>query len=203
MSGLERRSQEQRRFETRLKLLDAALAELVEKGYARLTTPEVCARAGLSQGALFKHFPTKQELMVAAVEHLYGGLREEYRLAFRGLNCCSEHLDLAIDRLWEIFNRPETLASFEMQLVSRVEPELNRAFGQILDIHWSEIRKLAAELVPDGTANPRFEVILDLVIVAIQGGAISQITRPDPKGSALRLQFLKSQIIPLLIQQES
>jgi AcrR family transcriptional regulator len=51
-------------------LLDAAVESLIEVGFARTTTLEVQRRADVSRGALLHHFPSKAELLVAAVDHL-------------------------------------------------------------------------------------------------------------------------------------
>jgi AcrR family transcriptional regulator len=64
------RTQQQRREETRRALLDAAVESLIEVGFARTTTLEVQRRAKVSRGALLHHFPSKAELLVAAVDHL-------------------------------------------------------------------------------------------------------------------------------------
>src|SRR5215831_4759381 len=64
------RTQQQRRDETRRALLDAAVQSLIEVGFARTTTLEVQRRAEVSRGALLHHFPSKAELLVAAVDHL-------------------------------------------------------------------------------------------------------------------------------------
>src|SRR3954470_20396973 len=64
------RTQQQRREETRRALLDAAVESLIEVGFARTTTLEVQRRANVSRGALLHHFPSKAELLVAAVDHL-------------------------------------------------------------------------------------------------------------------------------------
>ncbi len=50
----------------RQKLLDAALAVLRAKGYAGTTVDELCATAGVTKGAFFHHFSSKEELAVAA-----------------------------------------------------------------------------------------------------------------------------------------
>ena len=50
------RRRQARSVATRERLLDAAIEAFVAQGYAALTTTEVCRRARLSQGALFKHF---------------------------------------------------------------------------------------------------------------------------------------------------
>jgi len=49
------------------KLLDAALAIIREQGYAGTSVDELCARAGVTKGAFFHHFPSKDSLAVVAV----------------------------------------------------------------------------------------------------------------------------------------
>jgi len=53
----------------RSKLLDAAISVIREKGYAATSVDELCARAGVTKGAFFHHFPTKDSLAVAAANH--------------------------------------------------------------------------------------------------------------------------------------
>jgi AcrR family transcriptional regulator len=53
-------------------LLDAAWAELCERGYDDLTIDAVAARAGTSRAVLYRRWPGKQDLMLAAVVHEVG-----------------------------------------------------------------------------------------------------------------------------------
>jgi TetR/AcrR family transcriptional regulator, transcriptional repressor for nem operon len=53
----------------RQKLLDAALALIREKGYTSTSVEELCAQAGVTKGALFHHFKSKEALAVAAANH--------------------------------------------------------------------------------------------------------------------------------------
>jgi len=53
----------------REKLLDAALIAIREKGYSATTVDNLCARAGVTKGAFFHHFPTKDALAVAAADY--------------------------------------------------------------------------------------------------------------------------------------
>lgn len=50
-------------------LLTAALDELVKVGYARLTMESVAKRAGTSEPVLYRRWPNKDQLVLAAMEH--------------------------------------------------------------------------------------------------------------------------------------
>ena len=56
------------RTNAREKLLNAALRMIREKGYAGTSVDELCAAAGVTKGAFFHHFASKEELAVAAAE---------------------------------------------------------------------------------------------------------------------------------------
>jgi TetR/AcrR family transcriptional repressor of nem operon len=51
------------------KLLDASLSLIREQGFAATTVDDLCARAGVTKGAFFHHFESKDALGRAAVEH--------------------------------------------------------------------------------------------------------------------------------------
>src|SRR5882762_10438497 len=51
------------------KLLDAALATIREKGYSSTSVDELCTQAGVSKGAFFHYFKSKDALAVAAAKH--------------------------------------------------------------------------------------------------------------------------------------
>lgn len=52
---------------TRLRILEATLACIVDEGYAQTTTVRVCELSGTSRGSLLHEFSTRAELMAAAV----------------------------------------------------------------------------------------------------------------------------------------
>ena len=53
---------------TRQYILEAAEQLLQAKGLARLTNKEIAEAAGCAEGTLYKHFATKEELILAAIE---------------------------------------------------------------------------------------------------------------------------------------
>ena len=54
---------------TREKLLDAAVALVRQKGFAATSIDDLCRAAGVTKGAFFHHFTSKEALGVAAADH--------------------------------------------------------------------------------------------------------------------------------------
>lgn len=55
-------------------ILDAALAVFTENGFAAARVEDVAARAGLSKGAIYLYFPSKEAMLNALVERSAGAL---------------------------------------------------------------------------------------------------------------------------------
>src|SRR6185437_9953991 len=54
---------------SRKKLLDAAVALIRERGYAATAVDDLCGMAGVTKGAFFHHFKSKDSLAVAAADY--------------------------------------------------------------------------------------------------------------------------------------
>jgi AcrR family transcriptional regulator len=66
-------------------VLDAALVEFAERGYAGTSTEDIAARAGISQPYLFRLFGTKKELYIASVSRCFRETLELFQRAAEGL----------------------------------------------------------------------------------------------------------------------
>lgn len=64
-----------KRGEGRVRLLDAAMTVIRAKGYADTTVDELCQAAGVTKGAFFHHFRSKEDLAVSAAAH-FGEMAE-------------------------------------------------------------------------------------------------------------------------------
>src|SRR5688500_13927974 len=62
-------------------LLQAAMRVVRQKGYAATSVDDLCAAAGVTKGAFFHHFASKEDLAVAAAGHWNEFATEFFRTA--------------------------------------------------------------------------------------------------------------------------
>jgi AcrR family transcriptional regulator len=97
MPPVSRTPQRERRARTRAALLRAAGRVFAEHGFHQATLEAVAAEAGVSKGALYHYFPSKEQLFLALLEDRLGaGLSDiEAVVAERGTD--SKHLGAATE----------------------------------------------------------------------------------------------------------
>ncbi|MCB1005250.1 MAG: TetR/AcrR family transcriptional regulator [Acidimicrobiales bacterium] len=175
-----RRTQEQRRAATRAALLEAALETLVEVGVAGFTTTEVVRRAGTSQGALFKHFPTKADLWTATIEHLFAALRDDWERELSAVAPAERSAHLAVDLLWRQMHDVRIGAAFELYTVARTDPTLRASLEPVVRDHVARLHGLSRLALPDDLGDAdALAGLVDLVVLAIQGLVIDDMAAPD------------------------
>lgn len=186
-SAAPRRSQQERSDGTQRKLLEATLRCLGERGFARTTTTEIVRAAGVSQGALFKHYPTKAELLSKAVELLFEDLVAEYEQAFAALPKGREGAAAAFSLLWSVFSGPRLTVAFELYTVARTDPALKACLEPVVQRHRRTLIERAARHFPRAAAQPEFAAAIDLVMCAMEGMAVERHGAGDVTGPALAL----------------
>lgn len=72
--------------ERREAILEAALGEFADRGFAGASTDDIARKAGISQPYLFRLFRTKKELFIATIERCHGETLEMFRAASAGVH---------------------------------------------------------------------------------------------------------------------
>lgn len=170
-----RRTQEERSAATQARLLDAAVACLVELGYGGTTTTVVAERAGVSRGAQLHHFATRADLVGAAVQHVFAGLTEDYRAGFARVAASKDRVRGAIDLLWSIYLQPRHLAALDLYLAARTDTELRAVLAPISTRHRDNVLALARAYFPEAAATqPRFAAVIDLILETMLGMVLTR-----------------------------
>jgi AcrR family transcriptional regulator len=141
-----RRSNEQRTFEMRARLIEAAIDTLYRAGYSATTTVEVARRARVSRGAMLYHFPTRVQLLLAAAQSIFESDRQVRceRLFAPHLAPGLQRFYAASDVSWEVHRRPSTIALLEIMMATRSDRALAKAFAPFLQV-WNQSKHDAAE----------------------------------------------------------
>ena len=109
---------------TRKRILDAAMALFAERGFHACTNADVAEAAGLTRGAMLYHFPTRDDLVEAAIEHIQEQRTEALADAARDALPGEDLSDQAIDAYWALLQEPPFRAFAELEAASRTNPEL-------------------------------------------------------------------------------
>lgn len=192
----QRRTQAQRREATRAAVLTAAVTCLQEDGQAGLTTRRIADRAGISQAGVRYCFPTRPELVAAAVSHLADQLADELRRGTPAPDVPErERLIAALDQLWEINNGPLFLAMLEMWSAARTDPELRDALDSASRSVMRTVVRTFAQLFPELATRPEARDLLDLANASMRGLAI--FTSVDARGAQRHWRAVRRQIVAL------
>lgn len=181
-----RRTQRDRREAMIRRLLDAATAVVIELGYGEASVARICARAEVSQGALFRHFPTREALMIAVVEDVGERLLAEYRARFEALPDDARGDFTAALRLVRASCRsPLNAAWYELAMAARTSEPLRRGLEPAARRYHDNIVRVARELFPPLAAalGPAFGVLVTTMIAVFDGEVVHRLMIPTPPPS--------------------
>jgi AcrR family transcriptional regulator len=191
--------QQARAHATRRRLLDAAVEELLERGYVGLTTPAVARRAGVSRGAQQNYFPHKSTLVAEAVRHLGVRQLEELRERVDAVPGGRARVQAGLDTLYEQYSGPLFAAVVEMTLGARGDAELR-------DVIATQERNIARamqatataifgeDFPPTQEAGRRWATVLS----AIRGLALLKLLGHEPAGVDRQWAATRRQLLELL-----
>lgn len=181
-----RRTQEERSAETRRKLVEAAIAVLDEAGYANLTISKVTEHAGLTNGAMQHHFPSRGDLLLAVLDALYPVLEIPVETIAAQKLSVRERVGTLVDQLWQIYSRPEYLAIWDIAFGTRSDPTLHpRLKSYQRDIAVRMLAHLAALFADVGLPRGGSDRIFALVASYLRGLALQTVFGVDRRHAEL------------------
>jgi AcrR family transcriptional regulator len=136
--------QQRKSGEMCVRILEATIDCLVEKGYSGLSTSEVTARAKVSRGAMHHHFANRMALVAAVIEYtVYQRLERFLSDYFRAI---AKRGDASITSVaaavhWKSVQTREYAAYIELAIAARTDKELNQHFepaARKLDKVWGQ-----------------------------------------------------------------
>lgn len=174
-----RRTQTERSAAMRTRLLDATVECLVTYGYSGTTTPRIAELAGVTRGAQIHHFRSKEDLVVAAIEHL---AQQRAQAAIRELGRVQGNPDLVstvLDYLWEAHQGPLFVATIELWVAARTDPVLAQQIQRVEPVVNSTLIAAIAQLLPGHPAQKELRNIVYTAMDALRGILVAGFVDQD------------------------
>lgn len=178
-----RRTQAERTAGTVAALVDATIETIADLGYHRASVGEICLRAGVSKGGMFRHFDSRLALVVAAAEEVGRRHLDEFRSL--GPATIAEQLEFARSRSRARINA----VWFELLIAARTDTALREKLTPVAIALYDNIEDLAVNSGL-GTALDDAEmarVAATAVVHMFDGEAVIRAVLPRPELEEARM----------------
>jgi AcrR family transcriptional regulator len=185
------RTQQQRREETTARLLDAGIETIIEVGHARASAAVIAKRAQVSDGALFRHFPTMSDFMAATAREV---MRRQLELVIKRvaeIPAAESALEAAVKIQWDVTVNATNTVMFELMVAARTDEKLRATLQSVLAEYAANIYETArafpgAERFSDET----FATLVAIITNSFNGAAIVRSVLPQPDAEAKQIDLL-------------
>ena len=185
-------TQQQRSEISRRKLVNATMDSLVEVGYSQTSIQEICNRAGLSKGGLFRQFPNRTALMITTCEQVYQDLIAHYKERFRQLGEDADPIKSGLVLIRENFAHPKFQAAMELQVAARTDRALAEGISPILENNRKAIVDLSVSLFPEQSkSHSHFVSLIDSVVLMFQGEVFESGVYRNTDDEKARMAFIE------------
>ena len=164
--------------ERRQAIIDAAVRVFADGSYRGVTTAEIAREAGVSEPILYRHFASKRELYLAAVEHVWQQVRARWDELVESETDPRSFVEKMAQSKASVTSSKFTLAELWVQALSEAgeEPELRK----YLRAHLREVHDYLAAGVRRaqelGAIDPDRDADAEAWIF-LAGGVLSTISR--------------------------
>jgi AcrR family transcriptional regulator len=154
---------------TRGRILEAAMRLFAEAGYHASTNAMIADAAGLTRGAMLYHFPTRDDLVAAAIEHIHGERLALFDAAASppsGVDATAH----AIAAYWSLLGEAPFVAFGELEAVARTDAMVRERLGPA-QAAFDQAQVRAFSALAQAGAGPRFQASRDLARFLLEGVA--------------------------------
>lgn len=180
----QRGPQQERSRATRARLLEATISCLAELGYQASTVAVVAERAGVSRGAAQHHFPTREALVTAAVEHVTRVRIEQLRHEVIEL---APGGSAAADVVWMVFDLytgPPFRAALALWVAASAEPALRDQIVALEARIGREIHGVVVELLGVDERRPGVRETVQATLDLARGLGLADLLTDDSQRRA-------------------
>lgn len=166
-------------------ILDAALAEFSERGFASTRIDDIAARAGLSKGGVYTHFRSKDAVLEALLGLLLNASVLDERALTAGEVTVERVIDLLAGELYTWCTREPFVATFRLLMAesARLPGLVEQWREQAESAYVVAVGKMVRKGVMQGHLRPSAATKNPLLLIApITQMCVRRAIRPDPLG---------------------
>lgn len=195
MTRVKRRTQQERTADTTLKLLNATIDLLHDRGLYRMSTSDIAEAAGVSRGALTHHFSSKEEIIAAAVSHQLNNATAQLHAMAEGIRRSGGSSDEIVDYLWRMMNDRLFYVTLEYLPEARHNAEFRQRIIPVVKEFHEGLNSVWAELAGQvGVEVDHALVLMNTTMCMIRGMIAQSAVRVDPKYFNALLDFWKEKM---------
>ena len=194
-----RKTQAQRREETRFQLVKGAVELLKIKRYAGFRVADVTTMSGVSRGAQSHYFPTKDDLVIEALEFIF---KITHANALAKILKAKAHPDQLLQTLIadskDFFLGDNFYLSLDLMMVGSKEP-LGQAVQRLAQTYRVSVETAWREVFEEfGYSASTADEVVSLTFCVIRGLSIRKIIGPDTARIPHMIKLWKQQATLLL-----
>ncbi|MBI2700695.1 MULTISPECIES: TetR/AcrR family transcriptional regulator [Mycobacterium] len=189
------RTQQQRREETVGRLLQACIDTIVEVGYARASAALITNRAGVSVGALFRHFETMGDFMAATAAEVLRRQLEIFTKQVTEIPADRSAPQAVLEILHDVTTSPTHAVLYELLVAARTDDKLRATLQDELGQYSAKVNEVAREMPgADGFVDDTLPVVVALLTNLFDGAAVVEGVLPRPEIAERRIPLLSALI---------
>ncbi|MEY9968016.1 AcrR family transcriptional regulator [Streptacidiphilus sp. MAP12-16] len=176
-----RAPQQDRSRATRQRLLDAAVECLVELGWTGSTMTVVAERAGVSRGAAQHHFPTREALVTAAVEHVTEVRTADIQRELDALPAGPMRTEAVVELIVNWFTGLPFRAALELWVAASADPYLRELVVPLEARTGRKVHRAAVELLGVDESVPGVREIIQATLDMARGLGLANLLTDDSR----------------------
>ena len=161
--------------ETRLRVIDAAVACILERGFYRASSNEIARRAGVTWGVIQHYFGTRETLMLAVLQDGARRFREMVETSMIDAPTVEGRVEQLLNVLAQHYGQPEYLAYLQILLNLEHDPKTSAAVRDTMDEvarqSHDHVRRLLREALGPAGSTPD---LATTVFLTLRGFVLSQ-----------------------------
>lgn len=183
---------------TRQKILIATINIIVEAGFSGASSAAICARAGVTWGAVQHHFGTKDEIFVAVLELARDSYFRRLDQAARIAGSLEQRVEGYINLLWQHYSSDLYVAFSEILMASRASGiNIQREKFHINRELSPQLIKIRALFTDSTIAIETLDEIFRYIHRCLSGMALDRLLEPDVPYQEIHLCRLKRELLAI------